>query len=481
MQSSKTFPLTFKGETPQRSGKFLKQKSMRDHMSTRKIMREERAEFVTSTAEGEDRYKARVDGSLIGSLAEAFVKHYHLKIRPDDVWLSIIITFANYASQYSDEMADYFPKDIFASNTITIDALTDQYGNLFKDIYSWKPVLSEFVTKIDNTIHNAPIWMIPNFTTTTKKDRMIGHLAIMGSVKKFLNYTFKYLCGIPQVTMYGTRDDWQLLIQNVEEIEKIGREANRAGLVDWCAILKPVLEKFLDSYDGNVDNDFWQSCIFPSSGYSKFDYISGWALAFAPFNEGRWQLYNPDYILETGNYGKVDFYDFNINHSIEVPIKMVNSSGSTMRNVVFYAGGLLCDYNGAQNSVAPVFDIVMFTVSDEVMNVKISSKTKVNERNDDATRPRHRIKDVSRALDLPMWLQVPWHAHKLGVDQSFEMYTCDICEKRIGPADCVTSEMRKPDYFNIAYAQYKCQSFGCESTCCLSCAKEHMSSEPTKK
>jgi len=47
----------------------------------------------------------------------------------------------------------------------------------------------------------------------------------------------------------------------------------KPNLTWWRNILIPIVDKFIDSYNGNVDNDFWQSCATYLGGGPS--YISG--------------------------------------------------------------------------------------------------------------------------------------------------------------------------------------------------------------
>jgi hypothetical protein len=333
-------------------------------------------------------------------------------------------------------------------------------------------LVSKLVDKLDHTIDKAPLWMIPNFSTTTEKDRFVGQLAIMGSVKRFINFGYRVCCGIPGVTLHGNREDWVKLIEKLEKIRECGILANKHDLIDWCRILKPILEQFLASYDGKVDNDFWQDCIVPGRGYTNFDYINGWASAFSPFHEGKWRLNHPDYILETQQYGRLAFDDFTGGHSIEVPVKFRGSQ--TRQNIIFYAGGLLCRYDNDKNTIAPSFDVALLEVSDEVMKDKIQSHDKPNKNNSNHNKPRFMANELAEHFNLPKSINVDSHKHKLFIQQMFDRNICNLCKKRLFDYDGgITLEMQKPDYFDINCTRYKCQYPTCDIDVCIECSKKY--------
>ena len=66
------------------------------------------------------------------------------------------------------------------------------------------------------------------------------------------------------------------------------------GCAEWVSALLPIIDKFIDTYNGDVDKDFWDMCIkcVPSEGsgglydggYSADNGLCGWVLNFFPYN-----------------------------------------------------------------------------------------------------------------------------------------------------------------------------------------------------
>ena len=51
-------------------------------------------------------------------------------------------------------------------------------------------------------------WIIPNFTTTTDNDVMVSSVVMMAAMQSYFSYKFCLRCGIPNVTLLGTPEDW---------------------------------------------------------------------------------------------------------------------------------------------------------------------------------------------------------------------------------------------------------------------------------
>ena len=60
-----------------------------------------------------------------------------------------------------------------------------------------------------------------NFTTTTPNDRLVSQLILMSSVQKYFNFNTYIACGIPEVELLGTEQDWRNLIQKLEDVKKV--------------------------------------------------------------------------------------------------------------------------------------------------------------------------------------------------------------------------------------------------------------------
>ena len=92
-------------------------------------------------------------------------------------------------------------------------------------------------------------------------------------------------CGIPLVTLEGERSDWVNLLNRIEKFETLGEEPKV-----WAGMLRPILTRFVSSFDGNPDIDFWSKICHYRAGGSSPSYVCGWITAFTVWSkEGKWQ------------------------------------------------------------------------------------------------------------------------------------------------------------------------------------------------
>lgn len=113
---------------------------------------------------------------------------------------------------------------------------------------------------------------------------------MMASLKAYFEYHCMICCGIPKVTLMGTREDWVKIYSRLDKLPLYGIET-----AAWSALLRPVIARFVKAFEpGYADSqenlDFWQRIIHYQQGGSGPDYICGWATAFAVFRgNGQWQ------------------------------------------------------------------------------------------------------------------------------------------------------------------------------------------------
>ncbi|MCO5612612.1 hypothetical protein L7F22_066881 [Adiantum nelumboides] len=109
----------------------------------------------------------------------------------------------------------------------------------------------------------------------------------MATMKKYFDYAFLLTCGIPQVTLAGTVQDWEEMDTRINRLVSAGYGK---VCLEWASMLKGITRQFIQTNRNNIDINFWsQICHYTSEG-SGPSYLSGWIIAFCVFNgEGSWQ------------------------------------------------------------------------------------------------------------------------------------------------------------------------------------------------
>jgi hypothetical protein len=148
-------------------------------------------------------------------------------------------------------------------------------------------------------------WFLPGFSTSTLDDKIACSATSMATMQKYFDYKFSLMCGIPKVTLTGDVEDWKLLQSKVERLLEFDLTStdvsvnkdydatnnNNIGLMSkWLKLLRPIMEKLVNSAQDNVDLHFWDTVCSHKGGGSGPSYLSGWITSFSVFDkDGKWQ------------------------------------------------------------------------------------------------------------------------------------------------------------------------------------------------
>lgn len=80
------------------------------------------------------------------------------------------------------------------------------------------------------------------------------------------------MCGLPSVTLLGSKSDWEDIAKRAERLTSFGEEPTQ-----WSELLKPVLARFVKSFDdpdSEETRDFWQRIAHKQNMGSGPTYLS---------------------------------------------------------------------------------------------------------------------------------------------------------------------------------------------------------------
>ncbi|RPA72520.1 hypothetical protein BJ508DRAFT_216947 [Ascobolus immersus RN42] len=213
---------------------------------------------------------------LVQTCFDAYSNHHHLVLRPDDVWVAIISQFALFLSnkEHSEELRDWF------TNSPDKQQIYVEVNSLSEAPDKFRAALAEKV--VDKGL--IP-WIIPSFTTTTRTDKEVASYLLMGALKNYFEYGMGIACGLPSVTLLGTKKDYEDILSRLDYLDKF----KHADLKAWAKLLRVVMKQaFIAAFDYDKAKDVrntWgliANRIFNGSGPT---YISGWLTVFTFFGE----------------------------------------------------------------------------------------------------------------------------------------------------------------------------------------------------
>ncbi|KAF8883158.1 hypothetical protein CPB84DRAFT_1965226 [Gymnopilus junonius] len=219
---------------------------------------------------------------FVHTVLEAYNNHRALVIRPDDVWLAILIQFNMFVNGNAEVLRSQFvlhegKKELTV--TYVGDVRKVDYGEL----------AHKMTTEIEKNVTDPVLrdWILPDFSTTETNDTIVCSIVMMATMKEYFSYKFMLLCGIPKVTLQGEKEDWEKILSRLEKLKEYGLQT-----IAWYHLLHPVTSRFVrafDAPDAQENLDFWQQVCHYEGGGSGPTWLSGWITAFCVFDlKGAW-------------------------------------------------------------------------------------------------------------------------------------------------------------------------------------------------
>jgi hypothetical protein len=224
---------------------------------------------------------------LIEAVHLAFSRHYTLILTPDIIWLTIAQGFAQHVNNNAETLREQFV------NHSGKERLTIVTNELSEPAH-WRAAVESWAELIESQVKDdAARLLVCDFSTTTPDTRMASQIVMMEAFQKYFDYELWCICGIPNINLRGTPDDWREIQERVEQLEKY-------DLAWWTPRLATICEGLVRTAEGNPPLLFWQSIYKPAEAYGG-DVITGWIADLFPYlitqPTGRAEMRNP--ILET--------------------------------------------------------------------------------------------------------------------------------------------------------------------------------------
>lgn len=238
-------------------------------------------EILQESAWNPDRtLNVNVTNGFVHAVTVAYNDHHNLVIRPDDVWIAIVIQFSAYVNGNSETLRSAFVSHEGKGELEVCQDATmrsGDYGKLARDMVK---LMKEHI--VDPKLAD---WILPSFSTTELTDTIVASTVFMATLQKYFDYKFCFLCGIPNVTLLGKVEDWETILGRLSVLRQYGAVCN-----EWADMLEKVVVQFVRARKGSPDIPFWKKiCSYMSEG-SGSDYVSGWITVFCVFdNDGKWR------------------------------------------------------------------------------------------------------------------------------------------------------------------------------------------------
>lgn len=220
------------------------------------------------------------------TLIWAYSIHSSVTLSPDMIWLLISQGFARYVDAHAEELRSLFVDHEDKKTLIVTEPIP------FEDT-DWPKIIGDFASQIEeNTKGDIAQVITADFSTTGPVERVASQITLMESVKSYFTYEYYTTCGIPSITLKGTPEDWQRVLEKTQKLSQY-------GLDGWVKELEPILTEFILAAEGHPNQQFWQCIvkkiredILRAAGEGCGDetepsILDGWFLKLFPNEEGK--------------------------------------------------------------------------------------------------------------------------------------------------------------------------------------------------
>ena len=220
------------------------------------------------------------------TIVRAYAEHRPLVFSPDMIWVLISQGFARYVNAHPEEM-----RDKLVSHTGKMELVVQSEKDLLSEDADWQKMMADFTAQInENTKGDIAKTITADFSTTGITERITSQITLMETMKSYFDYVVHYIaCGIPSITLTGTPQDWQKVLEKTQQLEKY-------GISKWTKSLVPILTEFVKASEGKPNQAFWQDMVKKGRvdelaggrcDLRKPTELDGWILKFFPDESGK--------------------------------------------------------------------------------------------------------------------------------------------------------------------------------------------------
>jgi Domain of unknown function (DUF4419) len=222
---------------------------------------------------------------LLAAVGIAFAQHRPLVLSPDAVWLTIAQGVAQHVRLHAEELRGRLVRHEGRKRlTIVRDAIPD-------DAQAWASAVVEFRGLLADEIGSGRARLFEcDFSTSTEVERLASQIVLLDAYSPYFSYWMTCVCGIPEITLLGTVEDWRRIRARLDVIAEL-------DLGFWCRSLVPIVDQFVRAASGKADVAFWRRIYMPVDAYGG-DVITGWITRLYPYIKVGGKVDTPNPMLE---------------------------------------------------------------------------------------------------------------------------------------------------------------------------------------
>ncbi|WP_338769061.1 DUF4419 domain-containing protein [Bernardetia sp. ABR2-2B] len=290
--------ITFEVEQLKRAKKPLKE------ISFEQISKQFSEETIIGSADGKE-FVSFGTHSFLKGMQVAYAEHRPFILSPDMIWLLICQGFSKHVEVNAEKLRHLFV-DFEGKKELVIE--NDNLLATDKTILKaeWEKSIDEMNGEVakhvgEDLINN----LTADFSTTSLTEKIVSQIIVLNAFQPYFEYTFvTFVCGIPQITLEGTADDWQKVIDKSKKIAIY-------ELDWWINELLPILEEIKETVNGKRNKQFWMNMFkqHTLNEYGSPTILDGWIVRFFPYYQ---------------NGYKKDLFEMGLSGIDDLPPQIVN-------------------------------------------------------------------------------------------------------------------------------------------------------------
>jgi len=222
---------------------------------------------------------------LLAAAHFAFSQHRPLVLSPDMIWVAVVQGLARHVRNHADRL-----RDRFVAHQGKLDICverTDLHRGSPEN--AWDGVIHDLSLAIKKHLGQRYDELISDFSTTGPVERTACEVALLDTFQPYFEYRVYCICGIPEITLEGTTDDWRRLRDKVEGLAPY-------DLDWWLPHVRQVCDQFVRASQGDIDGKHWRNIYKREDAYG-WDVVNGWLVKLVPYlkncQTGNFTVRNP--------------------------------------------------------------------------------------------------------------------------------------------------------------------------------------------
>jgi len=219
----------------------------------------------------------------------AYNNHLPLKIRPDDIHLALQLIFSTTITNNKDKLRSLF---------VDMDNQEKKLIEIELNHFDFTLILQSFRNEIKSNMLNKEFSdkFSTNYSTTNHIISNSSGSLLMNASKEYFTYKMYLSCGIPEIIMTGTNEDWIKLNDFYHYMKNLFiKEYDLLELIPWFENFDHVMNMFIelsrkDSTDLSQTDyaKFWSRVItYTPYGSGNDQKLGGWIRLFFPYNTSK--------------------------------------------------------------------------------------------------------------------------------------------------------------------------------------------------